>query len=171
VVGSAGDDRLRDHATLIAAIRRLRDDDMGARLELATTRPVELPTELGVLHARRMGAAMREVYQRSTVVAVALVPNKVGSGLTVVLEAMASGRPIVVTANPGIAGYVEDGVTGLLVPPGDPDALADAIGGLLADPERAMAMGRAGRAAVEQHFTSRQMANDLARLLRRTIAV
>jgi phosphatidylinositol alpha-1,6-mannosyltransferase len=47
--------------------------------------------------------------------------------------------------------------------------LADAVGGLLADPERARAMGRAGRAAVEQRFTSRQMAAELADLLHRTI--
>ncbi|HEX3785662.1 MAG TPA: glycosyltransferase family 4 protein [Pseudonocardiaceae bacterium] len=169
-VASAGDDRLRDHATLIEAIGRLRAAGTAAHLELATTRPVDLPAELGVLHARRMGAAMRGVYQRSSVVAVALAPNKVGSGLTVVLEAMASGRPIVVTANPGMAHYVEDGVTGLLVAPGDPDALAAAIGELLADPRRAMAMGRAGRAAVEQRFTSRQMATELGDLLHRTLA-
>jgi glycosyltransferase involved in cell wall biosynthesis len=169
VVASAGDDRLRDHATLIAAIRSLRADGIDATLELATTSPVDLPADLGTLHARRMGGAMRQVYRRSTVVAVALVPNKVGSGLTVVLEAMASGRPVVVTANPGMAGYVEHGVTGLLVPPEDPAALADAIGELLADPVRAMEMGRAGRAAVEARFTSRHMAEDLAGLLHRTI--
>lgn len=169
VVASAGDDRLRDHATLIAAMRQLRSDGVDAVLELATTSPVELPGELGTLHARRMGGAMRQVYQRSTVVAVALVPNKVGSGLTVVLEAMASGRPVVVTANPGLAGYVEHGVSGLLVPPGDPGAMAAAIGELLADPVRARQLGRAGRAAVEARFTSRHMAADLAALLRRTI--
>jgi glycosyltransferase involved in cell wall biosynthesis len=169
IVASAGDDRLRDHATLVAAIRRLRADGADATLELATTSPVDLPAELGTLHARRMGGAMRSVYRRSTVVAVALAPNKVGSGLTVVLEAMASGRPVVVTENPGMAGYVEHGVTGLLVPPGDPAAMAAAIGELLADPVRARGMGRAGRAAVEARFTSGHMAQDLAGLLRRTV--
>ncbi len=169
VVASAGDDRLRDHRTLIAAIRLLRADGIDATLELATTSPVDLPAELGTLHARRMGGEMRQVYRRSTVVAVALVPNKVGSGLTVVLEAMASGRPVVVTANPGMAGYVEHGVSGLLVPPNDPASMASAIGGLLADPVRARQLGRAGRAAVEARFTSRHMAADLADLLHRAI--
>jgi glycosyltransferase involved in cell wall biosynthesis len=171
VVASAGDDRLRDHATLVESIRLLRKAGTDATLELATTSPVELPEELGTLHARRMGGEMRQVYRRSTVVAVALAPNKVGSGLTVVLEAMASGRPVVVTANPGLDGYVEHGVTGLLVPPKDPAAMAQAIGELLADPVRARAMGRAGRAAVLARFTSRHMAADLAGLLHRTIGV
>ncbi|HEY4022059.1 MAG TPA: glycosyltransferase family 4 protein [Pseudonocardiaceae bacterium] len=169
VVASAGDDRLRDHATLISSIRLLRTAGIDATLELATTSPVDLPAELGMLHARRMGGEMRHVYRRSTVVAVALAPNKVGSGLTVVLEAMASGRPVVVTANPGMSGYVEPGVTGLLVPPNDPAAMATAIGELLADPVRARNMGRAGRAAVEARFTSRHMATDLADLLHRAI--
>ena len=169
VVASAGDDRLRDHPTLIAAIRLLRAEGIDATLELATTNPVDLPDELGTLHARRMGGEMRHVYRRSTVVAVALAPNKVGSGLTVVLEAMASGRPVVVTANPGLSGYVEHGVSGLLVPPNDPAAMATAIGKLLADPLAAREMGRAGRAAVEARFTSRHMAADLARLLHRAI--
>ena len=124
---------------------------------------------MGTLHARRMGGEMRQVYRRSTVVAVALAPNKVGSGLTVVLEAMASGRPVVVSANPGMSGYVEHGVTGLLVPPNDPAAMANAIGKLLADPLGAHAMGQAGRAAVEARFTSRHMAADLADLLHRAI--
>jgi glycosyltransferase involved in cell wall biosynthesis len=171
VVASAGDDRLRDHATLISAIRILRAAGVDATLELATTNPVDLPAELGTLHARRMGGQMRQVYRQSTVVAVALSPNKVGSGLTVVLEAMASGRPVVVTANPGMAGYVEHGVNGLLVRPNDPAAMAASIGALLADPVLARDMGRAGRAAVEARFTSRHMAADLADLLHRTISV
>jgi glycosyltransferase involved in cell wall biosynthesis len=166
LVVSVGDDRMRDHDVLIEAVRHLRAGGVPAQLELATTLPAELPPELGVLHRRRMGARMRDLYSRCSVVAVALRPNVVGSGLTVVLEAMASARPIVVTANPGIEAYVEHGVTGLLVPPGDPVALARAVGVLLADPDRAMAMGRAGRAEVEARFTTQHMADDLYRVLK-----
>lgn len=169
VVAGVGDDRMRDHATLIAAVRQLRAAGTPARLELATTQRIELPADLGVLHARRMGAAVRQMYQRAGVVAVALHPNQVGSGLTVALEAMASGRPIVITRNLGVDHYVEHGVTGLLVPPRDTAALADAIGQLLADPARAEAMGRAGRVAVEKRFTSRHMADDLRRVLRTAV--
>jgi glycosyltransferase involved in cell wall biosynthesis len=118
------------------------------------------------VHARRMNAAMRGLYRRASVVAIALRPNPQGSGLTVALEALASGRPVVATDNPGMDTYVEHGRTGLLVPPGDVDAMADAIGELLTDPVRAEEMGAAGRKEVEQRFTSAHMAADLRRIAR-----
>lgn len=64
---------------------------------------------------------------------------------TVVLEAMAAGRPVVAAASGGIVDLVVDGRTGHLVPPGDPGALAAALDSLLADPEQARAVGAAGR--------------------------
>jgi glycosyltransferase involved in cell wall biosynthesis len=72
-----------------------------------------------------------------------------GFGL-VLVEAMAAGRPVVASAVGPIPEIVEDGVTGLLIPPGDPVALAEAIVRVLRDPELAMALGRAGRARVER---------------------
>jgi len=70
-----------------------------------------------------------------------------------VLEAMAAGRPVVATAVGGTPDVVLDGVTGLLVPPRDPAALARAIQSLLDDPARAREMGAAGRWRVEEHFS------------------
>ena len=168
-VTSVGDDRHRDHATLIDAVARVRAGGVPAWLELATTLPVDLPPDLGVVHARRMNAAMRGLYRRSTVVATALHPNLTGSGLTVVLEGMASGRAVVATDNPGMSSYVDHGRTGLLVPTGDPAALADAIAGLLADPDRARAMGEAGRKDVEARFTTAHMSAELRALARGTL--
>jgi glycosyltransferase involved in cell wall biosynthesis len=165
-VTSVGDDRNRDHTTLIGAMTQVRADGIPAWLELATTLPVDLPAEAGVVHARRMNAAMRGLYRRSTVVAVALRPNPVGAGLTVALEALASGRPVVASDNPGMDSYVEHGRTGLLVPPGNPRAMADAIGELLADPDRARRMGEDGRRDVEKRFTSAHMADDLRAIAR-----
>ena len=63
---------------------------------------------------------------------------------TVVLEAMASGRPVVAAASGGIVDLVDDGVTGVLVPPGDTERLAAALSAMIADPKGAAAMGRAG---------------------------
>jgi len=74
-----------------------------------------------------------------------------------VLEAMAAGLPVVATRVGGIPEAVEDGVTGLLVPPRDPEALAEAIITLLQDRERAVAMGQAGRARVEGYFSVERM--------------
>ncbi len=69
-----------------------------------------------------------------------------------VLEALASGTPLVSTPAGGIAGVVEDGRTGLIVPERDPRALATALAALLRDPERGAALGLAGRALVERRF-------------------
>jgi glycogen(starch) synthase len=65
---------------------------------------------------------------------VALVPSHYEPFGLVALEAMAAGTPVVATATGGLRDVVTDGVTGRLVPPGSPDALADAIDALLADP-------------------------------------
>jgi glycosyltransferase involved in cell wall biosynthesis len=69
-----------------------------------------------------------------------------------VLEAMAAGLPVVASAVGEIPRLVQDGVTGVLVPPKHPAALAQALGSLLKDPLRRRAMGAAGRAAVAERF-------------------
>lgn len=70
-----------------------------------------------------------------------------------ILEAQACGLPVVATAVGGTPEVVVDGVTGLLVPPHDPAALAYAITSLLRDPDLRREMGRAGRERVADHFT------------------
>jgi colanic acid/amylovoran biosynthesis glycosyltransferase len=83
------------------------------------------------------------------------VPTASGKreGLPVVLiEAMASGVAVVASHLSGIPELVEDGVTGRTVPPGDEDALADAIQSVLADPARRRELGAAGRGRVEAEF-------------------
>jgi glycosyltransferase involved in cell wall biosynthesis len=70
----------------------------------------------------------------------------------VVLEAMASRTPIVAAAAGGVLELVEHGRTGILVPPGDPVALAAALERLVADPRERERLGKAGRAHVERHF-------------------
>jgi phosphatidylinositol alpha-mannosyltransferase len=67
----------------------------------------------------------------------------------VLIEAMAAGVPVVATDIPGYRDVVRDGVDGLLVPPGDPDALAGALDRVLSEPDLARALARAGRARAE----------------------
>ena len=69
------------------------------------------------------------------------------------LEWMAAGRPLIATKIGGIPDLVEDGITGLLVPPGNAGALARAVTTLLGDPARAEAMGRAARTRWERLFS------------------
>jgi len=74
-----------------------------------------------------------------------------------VLEAMAHRRPVVATTVGGTPELVLDGETGLLVPPRDPEALAEALRSLVADPQRARRLGEAGYARVAERFTVERM--------------
>ena len=87
-----------------------------------------------------------------------------------ILEAMAAGLPVVATAVGGTPEVVVDGVTGLLVPPRDPDALAEAITRLLRDPDLRRKMGRAGRERVQQHFSVERMVQQTQSLYEQLLA-
>jgi glycosyltransferase involved in cell wall biosynthesis len=82
----------------------------------------------------------------------------------VLIEAMATGKPVVATNHGGPREVCAEGETALLVPPQDPRRLADAILKLLRDPARAAAMGRAARERAERHFDERRHAQQLQRL-------
>jgi glycosyltransferase involved in cell wall biosynthesis len=87
------------------------------------------------------------------------LPSTYGEGVPkILLEAAASARPIVTTDIAGCRDAIENGISGLLVPPGDTDSLADALRTLLADPEKRRKMGAAGRRLAEQKFDDRTTA-------------
>jgi glycosyltransferase involved in cell wall biosynthesis len=93
-----------------------------------------------------------------------------------VTEAMITGRPVVATAVGGVPEVVRSGETGILVPPGDPEAVCRAVGDLLADPALAARLGRGARAAVVPRFGAGEMVRALDEmyvelLRRRGIAV
>jgi glycosyltransferase involved in cell wall biosynthesis len=87
---------------------------------------------------------------------------------TVILEAMASARPVVSTRLAGIPELIVDRQTGTLVPPGDSTALAQALEQLLRDPEVRLRFGRAGRERIEQHFRIEQTVAPLIEMLERS---
>jgi glycosyltransferase involved in cell wall biosynthesis len=84
---------------------------------------------------------------------------------TVFMEAMASGRPVVSCAISGIPELVRDGETGLVVPPDDPAALADALARLATDPALAARLGTSARALVERQHDQRTTARRMIALL------
>ena len=85
--------------------------------------------------------------------------NVEGFGISF-LEAGASGIPSVAGDSGGVRSAVRDGETGIVVPPTDHDAIADAIRSLLLNPERRKQMGRAARHAVETHYNWDRVARD-----------
>ncbi|HEX7127415.1 MAG TPA: glycosyltransferase [Thermodesulfobacteriota bacterium] len=86
------------------------------------------------------------------------------------LEAMACARPVVGAAVGGIAYTVVDGETGFLVPPCDPDAVADRVARICAAPQLGRAMGRRGLARVRAHFTWREVSARVAALYESVLA-
>jgi glycosyltransferase involved in cell wall biosynthesis len=97
---------------------------------------------------------MKAAYAASHIVT---LPS-MGEGVpTVLLEAAACARPIVTTDTPGCRDIVEEGVSGLIVPPNDPPALAAALYKLLIDPSLRGRMGDAGRQLVLQSYTQGQV--------------
>ena len=82
----------------------------------------------------------------------------------VLMEAMATGLPVIATRIAGIGELVEEGQSGFLVPPGDVDTLADRLCALLDDADRRAAMGQAGRARVVEDFDIDAEAARLDRL-------
>ncbi len=81
-----------------------------------------------------------------------------------VVEAMASGRPVIATAVGGTPEAVSDGENGLLIPPGDPSALAAAIRSVLSDPVLARRLGSAGRERAFRKFSAAEMVRQVVRL-------
>ena len=84
---------------------------------------------------------------------IVVVPSRREGYGVVAREAMAYGRPVVATAVGGLPDAVEDGRTGLLVPPRDPDALRAALERLLADPDLRCALGGCARDVARERFT------------------
>ncbi len=117
-------------------------------------------------HVSFVGYRSQSEVAEALVAADMLVLPSFAEGVPVVLmEAMAAGRPVVATHIAGIPELVSDGTSGILVPPGDVAALAEAIGAVLADPAKAKAMGIAGRAKVEAAFDVEKEAKRLGALL------
>jgi len=102
--------------------------------------------------------------------AVVVIPSIYDPFPLVTLEVMALGGPIVGSAVGGIPEAVEDGRTGLLVPPRDPAAIAQALLKLLDDPVLRAAMGAAGRARAKNEFSPGTITAQYANLYRRLLA-
>ena len=93
-----------------------------------------------------------------------------GAGINAVLEASALGKAVIATNTGGMHTFVKDGETGILVPPGDVGAWADAMRTLWTQPELADRMGQAGRRYVEARFSPAHVGPKIDALLDRLYA-
>jgi len=169
---------------LLDALARLRDRGVAFRCTIVGEGPLE-----GELREQRRrlrledrielpGAyaedALAAFYREVDVFALACEVEADGDrdGIpNVVVEAMASGLPVVSTNVSGLPECVEHGVTGLLVPERSPEALADAIGELLTNADSARALGRAGRMKVEREFAAERNVRPIAEALREALEI
>ena len=162
----------------VAALKR--DHDIAARLLVVggeadspdpTSTPeigrlADLATKEGVLEqvtftGRKPRSMLRGFYAASDVFVT--TPWYEPFGITP-LEAMACGRPVIGSAVGGIKYTVQEAVTGFLVPPKDPETLADRLARFQRNPELGRAFGRAGMARVRSQFTWHHVAQSLVRV-------
>ena len=164
---------------LVEAARLLKKRNVPIRVALVGSTDPENPTALTESEIR---AWVREGVvewwgQRSDIpqvwaeAAIAVQPSRGGEGVPKsLLEAAACARPLVTTDVPGCRELVADGVNGLVVPPINPTALADALERLARDPDLRRRLGREARATVETHHTDIAVAAATLDLYRRALA-
>jgi glycosyltransferase involved in cell wall biosynthesis len=159
---------VKDHATLLRALSRLP----AARIAIAgrgqeEERLRQLAAELGLADRVQL-LGLRDDVETVLAAADVFVQPSLSEGLPLaVLEAMASALPIVATRVGGIPEAIVDGETGLLVPPGDPAALAAALARVLDRPDQAASLGSAARRRAVAAFSVDRMTDHYERLYQR----
>lgn len=146
----------KDHRTLFQAMSGLRD--RAWQLDLIGDGPLLSEAEsqsaaLGISDRVRFWGSRRDVAERLAGSEVFLLLSEREGFPLSILEAMRAGLPVIASAVGGIPEAVEDGVTGFLVPPRDPETLRDRVERLLTDPALRRRLGADGRKRYEQEFT------------------
>jgi glycosyltransferase involved in cell wall biosynthesis len=162
---------IKGHLVLLRALAqaRLRVPDLV--LDIAGRGPLEpalksFARELGIEEAVHFLGFVSPVERAIEEAAIVVVPS-LGEGFGMVaLEAMERARPVIASAVGGLPEIVADRETGLVVPPTDAEALAEAMAALAGDLERSAAMGVAGRARALEEFPPERSANGIEALYR-----
>jgi glycosyltransferase involved in cell wall biosynthesis len=152
----------KDLATLLHAARRVADAVPDFRLDIAGDGPcrADLARQCDELNLRdhvRFLGEVRDVPELLGRAGLFVLPSQAEGVSLTILEAMARGLPVVTTRVGGNPEVVADGSTGLLVPPRDPPALAQALLSVLGSAATAHELGAAGRRRVEADFDVRRM--------------
>ena len=153
----------KGHRYLLEAIARLEPEHPDMLLLVVGDGPeeaelVRLARSFGIENSVRFLGRRADVPAIVSLCEVAVLPSLWEPFGLAALEAMAVGTPVIATRTGGLPEFIDHGRNGQLVPPGDAEALAEALGILLANPEKARAMGLAGQETVEGGFTARHLA-------------
>ena len=166
---------VKGHLVLLRALAQARARVPELVLDIAGSGPLE-PALRAYARELKLGDAVRflgfvtPVQAAVEQSAIVVVPS-LGEGFGMVaLEAMERARPVIASAVGGLPEIVEDGGTGIVVPPGDAEALAEAMVALASDLPRAAAMGEAGRRRTLEAFTQERSTTAIEALYRRGLA-
>jgi glycosyltransferase involved in cell wall biosynthesis len=165
---------IKGHLVLLRALAQARARVPGLVLDVAGRGPLEpalkaYARELGLEDAVRFLGFVSPVQKAIEDAAIVVVPS-LGEGFGMVaLEAMERARPVIVSTVGGLPEIVEDGETGLVVPPADAEALADAIAALAENLPRAAEMGRAARERALSAFTPERCVERVEALYARAL--
>jgi glycosyltransferase involved in cell wall biosynthesis len=143
---------LRDYDCLVQAVR-----DLPVRVQIAAGSPwidrklePERPLPQNVSWGKLDRFALRALYARSALAVVPIKQNHYQTGIATILEMMAMGKCVIATKTLGQTDTIVDGVNGVYVPPGDPQALGRAITTMLKDPSKVAELGAAARRFIEE---------------------
>ena len=125
---------------------------------------IELINDTGVHGKIRMLGFRSDVPQLMRRFSIFCLTSNLEGTPNVILEAMAASRPVIATRVGGVPYVVQEGVTGILVDPGDTTGLVCALTQLLDDPALAYQMGQTGRQFVEEHYNCRSAVKTLTEL-------
>jgi glycosyltransferase involved in cell wall biosynthesis len=161
----------KDVANLVRATAIAAERAPGLRVEVAGGGPCReeldlLAIELGVADRITFLGEARDVTAILQRACLFVLPSRSEGIPLTALEAMACGLPVVATRVGGLPEVVEDGMTGRLVPPADPAALAGAMLEIWDDPRRGAQMGHAGRRRAEDCFDVRWMVDEYEMIYR-----
>jgi glycosyltransferase involved in cell wall biosynthesis len=162
-------------ADVLRAFRLLRDGEVDATLCMVGDGPEReelerLAGDLGLMRNCLFAGYQEDVAPFFAAFDAFVLPSGNEGTPVTAIEALASGCPVVATRVGGVPDVVRDGVDGLLVEPGDREALADALARLAADPELRRRMGEAGRERVLPRYAVERLIDDVDGLYRRLLA-
>lgn len=166
-------EEVKNHALLVSAFAKLQSSTPlylllvgGGTLEPVVRRQVEQLQLVERVRFLGVRADVPDILNASDIFALS---SKWEGNPMSVQEAMASGLPVVSTNVGGVSELVQEGVTGLLVPPDDPDAFAHALQTLIHQPERRCQMGQQARRHACQHFDIRHTVQQYEMLYERLL--